>query len=49
MDAGEDLDEGGLAGAVVADEGDHLAGVDPEVDVGERLDGAEALADARAS
>ena len=45
---GEDLDQRRLAGAVVADQGDHLAGVDVQVDVGERLDGAEALGDAAA-
>ena len=46
VDAGEHLDEGGLAGAVVADERDDLALVHPEVDVGERLHRAEALGDA---
>ena len=46
--AGEHLDERRLARAVVADEGDDLALVDPEVDVGERLDRAEVLADRRA-
>ena len=35
-----------LAGAVVADEGDDLAGVDVEVDVVERLDEAVVLLDA---
>ena len=40
------LDERRLAGAVVADEGDDLAGVDVEVDAVERLHRAEALADA---
>ena len=39
------LDERRLAGAVVADERHHLAGPDLEVDLGERLDGAEALRD----
>ncbi len=41
--ARDGLDERRLAGAVVADQGDHLAGVDVEVHVGERLHGAEAL------
>ena len=43
MHAGEDLDQRRLAGAVVADEGDDLAGMDVEVDVGERRYGAEVL------
>ena len=43
MDAGDALDERRLAGAVVADEGDDLTGVDVEVDVGQHLHGAEAL------
>ena len=43
--AGDGLDQRGLAGAVVAHERDDLARVDLEVDVGERLDGAEALRD----
>ena len=46
IDAGDRLDERRLAGAVVADQGDHLAGVDLEVDARERPDGAEALGDA---
>ena len=46
VDTGQHLDECRLARAVVADERDDLALVDPEVDVGERLDGAEVLADA---
>ena len=46
VDAGDALDQGGLAGAVVADEGGHLAGVDVEVDVVQDLHGAEALVDA---
>ena len=45
VDAGDALDQGRLAGAVVADEGHHLAGPDLEVDLRERLDGAEALRD----
>jgi hypothetical protein len=39
------LDQRGLAGAVVADQRDDLAAVNLEVDVGQRLDGAEALGD----
>jgi hypothetical protein len=34
-DAGEGVEEGGLAGAAAADDGDELAGVDREGDVGE--------------
>jgi len=41
---GDGLDERGLARAVVADESHHLARIDLEVDVGQRLDGAEPLA-----
>jgi hypothetical protein len=43
--AGDDLDQRGLAGAVVADEGDDLAGGDLEVDLRQGLHGAEPLAD----
>ncbi len=43
VDPGDALDQRRLAGAVVADERHHLAGSHLEVDVGERLDGAEAL------
>ncbi len=45
MHPGDGLDQGGLAGAVVADEGDDLTGADLQVDVGERLDGAEPFGD----
>ena len=45
MDAGDALDQRRLAGAVVADEGHDLTGPDLELDVRERLDGAEALRD----
>ena len=45
VDAGDDLHQRRLAGSVVADEPDDLAGVDLEVHAVERLDGAEALAD----
>src|SRR5262245_20634829 len=45
-DPGDHLDEGRLAGAVVADETDHFAGADLEVDTGQRLHCAEPLADA---
>ena len=43
VDAGEDLDEGGLPGAVLADEAVHLARVELDVAVLEGVDGAEAL------
>ena len=43
--AGDRLDQGGLSGAVVAHQGDHLTGVDLQFDIGERLDGAEPLGD----
>src|SRR4029077_10037755 len=43
---GDALDQRRLAGAVVADERHHLAGADLEVDVAQRLDGAEGLGDA---
>ena len=46
VDPGDRLDEGRLAGAVVADERHHLARIGEEVDVDERLDGPEALRDA---
>ena len=49
VDAGDALDQHRLAGAVVADERGDLPGGDVEVDVRERLHGAEALADARAA
>jgi hypothetical protein len=45
MDACDRLDGDRLARAVVADEGRHLAAVRLQRDVGQRLDGAEALAD----
>ena len=47
VDAGHDLDERRLAGAVVADQGDDLTGVHVDRDILERLHGAETLADAR--
>src|SRR5690606_32132984 len=43
--AGDDLDEGRLAGAVVAEERHHLAARNVEGDAAERFDGAEALGD----
>ena len=46
VDPGDHLDQRGLAGAVVAHERHHLTGPDVQVDVGERLDGAESLVDA---
>ena len=48
VDAGDALDQRRLAGAVVADQGHHLAAADLEVDPVERLDGAERLRDAPA-
>ena len=45
LHAGETLDEGRLAGAVVADEGGDLAGVGLEVDALQDADRAEALDD----
>src|SRR5690606_33427493 len=45
MHAGDRLDQRGLSGTVVADQGDHLTGVDLKLDVGERLDGTESLGD----
>ena len=47
--AADALDERGLAGAVVADQGGDLARVGGEVDVLEHVDGAEALVDAAQS
>ena len=46
MDAGDALDQGALAGAVVADEGGDLAGADVQVDAPQDVHGAEALVDA---
>ena len=43
--AGEHLDERRLAGAVLAHQRVHLAREEPEVDVGQRLDAGELLAD----
>ena len=43
VDAGEDLDERGLAGAVLSDEAVHLAGEELYVAVLESVNGAEAL------
>src|SRR5439155_1395992 len=43
--AGEDLDQRRLAGAVVADQAEHLALVEVQRDVDERRHGAEALRD----
>ena len=45
VDAGDALDQRRLAGAVVADERHHLASAHLEVDVGQRLHGAERLGD----
>ena len=46
MDAGQDLDQRRFAGAVVADQRHDLAGMDVEIDVGQRRDRAEVLGDA---
>src|SRR5690606_12185614 len=43
VDAGDGLDERRLAGAVVAQQPEHLPAVDGEVDAGQRGDRAEAL------
>ena len=45
MHAGQDLDQRGLARAVVADQRHHFAGVDVEFDVGQRGHGSELLRD----
>jgi hypothetical protein len=45
VDAGEDVDEGRLARAVVSHERDDLSGMDVELDVGKRRHRAEALGD----
>src|SRR6516164_2703234 len=44
--AGEDLHQGGFAGAVVADDAEHFAAGEMEIDVVERRDRAEELGDA---
>jgi hypothetical protein len=46
VDAGEALDQGALAGAVVTDQRGDLAGTDVEVDPPQDLDRPEALVDA---
>ena len=43
--AGDDLDQRRLAGAVVAEQGHHLAAADVEADAAQRFDGAEILDD----
>ena len=45
LEAGEDLDQRRLAGAVVAEQADHLAGTDADRHVGERHHRAEELRD----
>ena len=45
-DAGHHLDQGGLAGAVVADEADDLVAPYSDMDVAQRVDGAEIFLDA---
>jgi hypothetical protein len=44
--AGENLNEGGLAGAVVTDEGDNFAGNHIKMDVSKGRDGPEMFVDA---
>jgi hypothetical protein len=46
VEPGDHVEEGGLAGAVGADEAVDLAALDAQPDVGQRLQAAEALADA---
>ena len=41
VDAGQDLDQGRLAGAVVAEEAEDLAGLQVEADILHRMDAAE--------
>ena len=43
IDAREDLDQRGLAGAVLAEQRDDLAGIDMHADIGQRLGSAELL------
>ena len=43
VDGGQDLDEGGLAGAVLADDGVDLALLEGQVDAFQRMRRAEAL------
>ncbi len=43
VNTGDRLDQRGLAGAVVAHQGDHLSGVDLQLDIGEGLDRTESL------
>ena len=43
IDTGEDLDQRGLTGAVVANQSHHFGGIELEVDVVQRLDVAERL------
>ncbi|GAA4751347.1 hypothetical protein GCM10023350_40720 [Nocardioides endophyticus] len=45
MDAGDALDQGALAGTVVADQGGDLAGSDVEIDAAQHVHGSEALLD----
>ena len=46
LGTGEDLDQGALAGAVVADEGDYLVGVYLEITAAQGFDVPVALEDA---
>jgi hypothetical protein len=43
--AGNDVDQGGFAGAIVAQQRHHLAALDIEADAAQRFDGAEILGD----
>ena len=45
LDAGDDLDQRRLAGAVLADQAMHLAGLDVQVDLAQRMHAAEDLGD----
>ena len=46
VDAGDGLHQRRLAGAIVADQPDHFAGLDGEIDAVQHVDRAEALPDA---
>jgi hypothetical protein len=46
VDAGDDLHQGRFAGAIVADQGHHFAGIDLEIDTEQDLDRPEMLLDA---
>ena len=46
LDAGNDLDEGRLAGTVFPDQAVHLSGLKRQIDITKRMDAAEALRNA---